>query len=269
MGEIVFIGMGLCSEKDLTLEGIEEAKKAQKVFIELYTSLMPGLNIERLEKLIGKSIEILTRKDLEDNMHLLINQAKKQRIAILSPGDPFIATTHIALRIEAEKLGIRTKVINGVSIITAIPGATGLHSYKFGKSVTLTFPISDKPSYTVYEATKENLSRGLHTLILLEIDVEKRRYMTINYAIDLLSKLELTYQEGVFKEDRLIVGLARLGCENMVVRADSLIKLKDYDFGPPPHSLIVPGSLHFMEAEALKILASAPEEVLRGVISRQ
>jgi len=40
--------------------------------------------------------------------------------------------------------------------------------------------------------------------------------------------------------------------------------LLKYDFGGPPQSLIVPGDLHFMEAEALIRFAGAPER-LRGM----
>jgi len=34
-----------------------------------------------------------------------------------------------------------------------------------------------------------------------------------------------------------------------------------HDFGGPPHSLVIPSKLHFMEAEALITLAQAPEHV--------
>ena len=44
-------------------------------------------------------------------------------------------------------------------------------------------------------------------------------------------------------------------------KADSVLKMLDYDFGEPPHSIIFPGKLHFMEAEALVVLAGAPEKV--------
>jgi diphthine synthase len=37
----------------------------------------------------------------------------------------------------------------------------------------------------------------------------------------------------------------------------------DFDFGQPPHGLIFPGRLHFMEAEALIVLAGAPETLRR------
>ena len=50
---LTLIGLGLYDEKDLTLRGIEQAKKADKAYIELYTSKWHG-NIKNLEKLIGK-----------------------------------------------------------------------------------------------------------------------------------------------------------------------------------------------------------------------
>jgi diphthine synthase len=34
------------------------------------------------------------------------------------------------------------------------------------------------------------------------------------------------------------------------------------DFGLPPHTLVFPGKLHFMEAEALVTLAEAPKKIL-------
>jgi diphthine synthase len=34
------------------------------------------------------------------------------------------------------------------------------------------------------------------------------------------------------------------------------------DFGAPHHSIVVPGKLHFMEAEALVELAGAPGDII-------
>jgi len=34
------------------------------------------------------------------------------------------------------------------------------------------------------------------------------------------------------------------------------------DFGDPPHAIIVPGRLHFMEAEALLLFAGADKELV-------
>ncbi|MGQ9726698.1 MAG: diphthine synthase, partial [Candidatus Bathycorpusculaceae bacterium] len=63
--------------------------------------------------------------------------------------------------------------------------------------------------------------------------------------------------------DTLAIGLARAGSSNPTVKADFVKELLNYDFGKPPYSLVFPGRLHFMEAEALISLAGAPEEVRR------
>ena len=51
MKELVFIGLGLHDEKGISLHGLEETKTADNVFMELYTSLMPGFSIDRFETL--------------------------------------------------------------------------------------------------------------------------------------------------------------------------------------------------------------------------
>jgi len=52
LGELVFVGLGLQSEKSMTLQGVEETKTADAVFAEFYTSLMPELNLSRLEQFV-------------------------------------------------------------------------------------------------------------------------------------------------------------------------------------------------------------------------
>jgi diphthine synthase len=39
----------------------------------------------------------------------------------------------------------------------------------------------------------------------------------------------------------------------------------NHDFGNPPHTLVFPGELHFVEAEALVALADAPKKVLEKI----
>lgn len=132
------IGLGLFDEKDISLRGLEEAKKADKVFIELYTGKWHG-NLKKLEKLVNKKIEILTRKDLEEGSDRILKDAKKKRIVIFVQGDSMVATTHITLIQAAKKQGIKTRIIHNASIISAI-GETGLHLYRFGSIVTIPFP---------------------------------------------------------------------------------------------------------------------------------
>ncbi|MCL6579818.1 MAG: diphthine synthase [Candidatus Bathyarchaeota archaeon] len=266
MGELILIGMGLWDELDISIRGLDELKTADAAFIELYTSLMGKLSINKLAKLAGKTISVVDRHALEEeNGRIILEKAKKTKTVLLVPGDPLIATTHVALRIQAEKEGIKTRVIHGASIMSAVMGLSGLHNYKFGKSVTIPFPQKDFISKTPYEVIKENKKLGLHTFCFLDINAEEKRYMRINEALEILLKLEEKEKANIITNKTLIVGVARAGSRKPAVKAGFLEDLLNYDFGKPPHTLIIPSELHFMEAEALIELARGPTAIRRFV----
>ena len=161
MGEIVFVGLGLNDEMGISLRGLEEVKTADSAFIELYTSLMPNFSVKRFEEISGKPLHVVSRKELEEeNGEALLETARKSKGALLVPGDPLIATTHIALRIQTEKLGTKTRIVHGASILSAVMGISGLHNYKFGKSVTIPFLDGILPE-TPYNAIEQNKKLGL------------------------------------------------------------------------------------------------------------
>ena len=58
-GKLIFIGLGLYDEKDISLKGLEEIKKSDKVFAEFYTSKLVGSNIKKIEKKKRKKIKVL------------------------------------------------------------------------------------------------------------------------------------------------------------------------------------------------------------------
>lgn len=262
MGELVFVGLGLYDEKGISLRGLEEVKEADFVFAELYTSLMKELSVEKLERLIAKKVVLVSRKTLEDeNGEQIIVAARKGKAVLLVPGDPLVATTHVDLRIRAEEAGIETRVVHGASIISAAIGLSGLQNYKFGGSVTIPFPDEDVVSETPYDVVKANLKAGLHTLCFLDIRADEKRYMTIREALDTLLMVERKRQESIVTGNVLVVGIARAGSRNPVVKAGALEEVLDYDFGSSPHVLVVPGRLHFVEAEALIKLAGASESI--------
>ncbi|MEM3788903.1 MAG: diphthine synthase [Candidatus Bathyarchaeia archaeon] len=264
MGELVFVGVGLHDEGGISLKGLEDVKSADSVFVELYTSFLPDFSLERFEALAGRILRVVSRRELEDeNGEVILRAAERGKAVLLVPGDPFIATTHIALRIAAEKRGIRTRVVHGASIISAAIGLSGLHNYKFGKSVTIPFP--ENSSETPYMVVAQNKRLGLHTLCLLDIDAEKSRYLGVGEALETLLKVEEKRKMGVVTSGTLVVGIARAGSPNPTVKAGFVDELLNYDFGGPPYSLIFPGKLHFMEAEALMVLAGAPSSVLELV----
>ncbi len=263
MGEIVLVGLGLDDEMGMSLRGLEEVRRADAVFIELYTSILPSFSFERLEALCGKRLSIVSRKDLEDDCGKVVLAAGQTGKAVLIvPGDPLIATTHVALRMEAKKRGIETRVVHGASVLSAVIGLSGLHNYKFGKSVTIPFP-DETPSETPYSVIAQNKKLGLHTLCLLDIRTEEKRFLNIREGLEALSKVEKSKKEGIVTEDAVAVGVARAGSASPTVKAGFVDELVGFDFGGPPQSLVFVGSLHFMEAEALITLAGAPEKVRR------
>jgi len=257
--ELVFVGLGLNDEKGITLRGLEEIKTADVVFMETYTNRMADFNIEHLEKLGSKKIQMLTRTDLEEkNGRIILQAANRGKVVFLVPGDPFIATTHITLRIDAEKQGIPTRVVHGISIISAIVSLSGLHNYKFGKTVTI--PFSDNYSETPYNVISQNQKRGLHTLCLLDLRQTENRYLSIKDALEQLLIVEEKKRQNTITPCTPVVGIAKAGSNSPVVRAGFIRDLLGFDFGEPPFSLIIPGELHFMEVDALCVFAGAPLE---------
>ncbi len=264
LGELVFVGLGLHDEKGISLKGLEEAKSADAVFIELYTSFMPHFSVEGFERVVGKKIHVVSRRQLEEeNGKVVLDAAVRGKAVLLVPGDPLIATIHMALRLEAAKRGVRTRIVHAASIISAVMGLCGLHNYKFGKGVTIPFPSNF--SETPYMVVAQNKERGLHTLCLLDIDAEGNRYLSVQEALEMLLKVEEKKRMDVVTGETLAVGVARAGSPNPTVKADFVKELLDCDFGSPPYSLVFPGKLHFMEAEALIAFAEAPLSVRRLV----
>jgi len=257
---LVFIGLGLHG-KGISLAGLREVKEADVVYAEIYTSLVPGLDMRELEREIGKPIRVVGRDVVEQHPDEILNAAKTGKVAFLVAGDPMVATTHVDLRLRAAKLGIETKIIHAASIASAAAGLTGLQSYKFGPAATIPFP--DNPSTRPYEVLAENRERGLHTLLLLDIRAEEGRAIIANEAIGIMVGLEERLRKGVFIQSTLAVVVARAGSDDAIVRAGEVGKLRGLDFGPPPHVLIVPGKLHFLEAEALRVFAGVPKTVAK------
>jgi diphthine synthase len=260
--ELVFVGLGLNDEKGISLRGLEETKTANHVFIELYTSLLPDFSLKHLEALSGKQVHVVSRRNLEEeNGALVLNAAEKGKAVLLVPGDPFIATTHVTMRIEAQKRRIKTRIVHGASITSAIVGLSGLHNYKFGKTVTIPFP--ENFSETPYNVITQNKKLGLHTLCLLDLKADEKRFLDIKEGLAMLLEIEQKRKKRVVTPNTLAVGVARAGSNAPTLKADFIKNLLKCDFGDPPHSLIFLGQIHFMEAEALVAFAGAPAKLRR------
>jgi len=246
---LFFIGLGLHDEKDITLKGLEIAKKSDLIFAEFYTSKLAGTELETIEKVIGKKIKVISREELEEG-EVVLREAEKKDVTVLVCGDPMISTTHAALRIEAEKRGIKSFVVHNASIYSAAASISGLFNYKFGKSTTVPFMTEKFKPRSFYYVIKENLSRNLHTLLFLDI---KEKMMTANEAMEVLLEIEKEEKQGAFTEETFCVVLSRIGSLEPIVKAGKVKELIKLDFREQPHTIIVTGELHFIEEEYLKL----------------
>ncbi len=253
---LYFIGLGLGNENDITLNGLEAVKKCDVVYLENYTSVL-SCKKEDYEGLFGKKIILAGRTLVEscEKENKILENAKKSDVALLVGGDPLVATTHIGLLLSAKKQGIRCKVIHNSSIICAV-GIIGLQPYKFGKVTSI--PLENENIESPYDILKDNLSLGMHTLFLLDFESngldnnnDNRKFVSINDAIRYLLKVELKRNEKIFNEKTFCVGCARLGTNNQTIKFGAAQILLKHNFYKPPHCLIVPGKLHFMEEEML------------------
>jgi diphthine synthase len=251
---LTFVGLGLGDEYDVSLRGLEAIRKADIVFAEFYTSVLCRMSVERMENLYGKKIRVLSRKEVEEGGKEIIEMARDKDVVFLCAGDSMVATTHSALRNLARKEGVPTRIIHGASIYTAVSGILGLHIYKFGKCVSLPRPEKNFFPSSPYQGIFENLSQGLHTLILLDIKVDEGYFMSVSEGLQILLEMERREKKGIISPQTRFCAVARAGSEDCIAVYGELEKLLSIEFGAPPHALVLPGNLHFTEEESLECI---------------
>ena len=246
------VGCGLTPDL-ITLRALTVVREADYVFVDAYTSRLLGEGLNELEELIGRKIEVLSRSDLEEGLtRKVLSLASVKRVALLVVGDPLVATTHIAIVVEAAKRGIDVEIVPGISIVPTALTLSGLMIYKMGRIATITYPVHGVLSEHPYNVLKDNDERGLHTFFLLEMDAEKGYYMTVPEAIEILYKLEEGRGEGVVSPQRLAVAVGALGDRRRQrVCPGTLDELMRFDADVPHTLIVVSPKPHFMEEEAL------------------
>ncbi|MBI2508419.1 diphthine synthase [Candidatus Woesearchaeota archaeon] len=238
---LYLIGLGLENEKDITLKGLERIKESKEVYFENYTSKLQ-CSVKDLGKLYKRKIIIADRNFIEEKSKGIIKKAKKESISILIPGDVFSATTHIALFQEAKKYKVPVEVFNNASILTAI-GITGLELYKFGRVASI--PFDNEKIKTPIEILNENQKINLHTLFLLDLNNETKKYLSIQEAIEYLLKNKI-------KKETMAVACARIGWSDYKIKSGTLEELMKINYGDPPYCLVIPAKkLHFIEEEMI------------------
>lgn len=258
---LLFIGLGVDGVEGMTLQALRAIRESDLVLLDVYTGRVAEDLRSELEKKSGREIVEAGRSLLEEQQRNVVVKARSAEVAILVPGDPFAATTHVSLSLLAARMGVQTLVFHGVSIFSSAPSACGLQSYKFGRTVTIPKAKDLDLVQSAYQGIKENLARGLHTLVLLDT---KDGGLSIRDALQMLLDLEERKKRHVVRPEMLTIGLARVGYPDVIIAAGTLEEIRLQAFRQPPHCLVFPGDLHFAEEEALVLIAGAPEKLVRG-----
>ncbi|XP_015780256.1 PREDICTED: diphthine methyl ester synthase-like isoform X1 [Acropora digitifera] len=269
---LYLVGLGLGDAKDITVKGLEIVRNADVVFLEAYTSIL-CVGQQVLEEFYGRQIKLADRETVEQNSDLILENAKDKDVAFLVVGDPFGATTHTDLVLRAHQLNIPYQVIHNASIMNAV-GCCGLQLYNFGETVSIVLWTDSWKPDSFYDKIASNRKQGLHTLCLLDIKVKEQsvenmmrgrkiyeppRYMSVNEAVrqllDVIKTRDFKEESPAYTESSVAVGLARVGSANQRIVCGSMKELLSHDLGPPLHSLVIPGHLHFIEKDMLKLFA--------------
>ncbi|MBB46709.1 MAG: diphthine synthase [Thaumarchaeota archaeon] len=246
-----FVGLGISGTKSIPIEVVKIIQDADIVYLEIFTSPISQMYEEEIKNMVTGRFKIAKRWLVEDGQEIL-NASKSSTVVLLSYGDPYMATTHIELRTRAELENIETKTVHSASIITSMIGEAGLQFYKVGRVVTI---MNEKKStITPYTAINKNLTQGLHSVILLEYNHDKKYFLDPKNAISNLLDIEKEQKKFILSDDTFTIIASRIGFETQKIISGKFSNLLKVDFGEPPHSIIIPGKLHFTESDAINVL---------------
>ena len=252
-----FVGLGISGGKSIPTEVVKIIQEADVVYLEVFTSPISQMHEEEIKNMVNGSFKIAKRWMVEDGQEIL-KASKSSTTVLLSYGDPYMATTHIELRTRAELENIETKTIHSASVITSMIGEAGLQFYKVGRVITI---MNEKKStLTPYTAIFKNLTQGLHSVILLEYNQDKKYFLDPKNAISDLLDIEKVQKKSVLGNDTFAIIASRIGFETQKIISGKFNNLLKTDFGEPPHSIIIPGKLHFTESDAINVLTECLDQ---------
>lgn len=255
---LYIIGLGIYGQYDIKFipqHIIKLLKSCDEVYLEKHTSIVK-IDIKKLCNLISRQVTVISREALEEKSHALVKIASAKRIALLTPGDPLIATNHAQLIVECVKNRVDVKVFYASSALCAAISASGLHVYKFGPPCTIVRE-NKAPSTRCYQLLKDNIARGLHSIFFLEYDYEEGYIMKPTEALRILAGMD--EERLLADEGRYIILLCGLGSDNelkMAIKYQEVPLLDSLTF-MEPCMIIITGDLHYTEKEYIEV-------VLRG-----
>ena len=259
-----FIGLGVSGISELSNNTISIIKNAEIVYLESFTSPISEDEKIQLKNISTGKFKIAKRWLVEDGNEILDN-AKEKETVLISYGDPYIATTHLELKTRAIQDNIETKTIHSSSIISSLIGEAGLHYYKVGKVLT----IMDDPKsiITPYNTIFDNLLNRIHSVILLEYNEDKSFFLEPQNALSMLLDCEEKQKRKIISSETFGIVASRIGKNDQRIISGNIGNLIKNKFGEPPHSIIIPGKLHFTESDAVKMVTECLDEPIDNSIN--
>ena len=246
---LTLVGLGLGGPESLTQAGIAAIRGASAVFAEGYTSPLLPETLAWIKQ-EASNIQLLSREEVEQPETLLA-AARDGDTVLLVGGDPLSATTHVSLRLQCREVGGACRIVHNASVLTAVAGELGLQHYRFGPVATLVTPQGDYRPLSPVKRVLQNIEAEFHSLVLLDIRADdpaaEPRLMTAAEGAALL--LEGGVPAGV-----RACTAARVGRSDQQLWCGALGEMVQVELGEPPHSIVIPGELHFVEEEALAAL---------------
>jgi diphthine synthase len=112
------------------------------------------------------------------------------------------------------------------------------------------------PYYVIYK----NIIEGNHTVLLLEYNQDKNFFLDPKDALEILVETEKGQNRNVINLSTYAIVASRIGFKDQKIISGKISSLMKIDFGKPPHTVIIPGRLHFTESDALKIFGQCVDE---------
>ena len=252
---LVFVGLGIYDKPGIPMSAISDIIKCRRVLLDSYTSPINEELVAEIKKTLGRDIELADRSLLEDPVRV-VDMARNGGVAILVPGDVFVATTHETLRQEAARRGVEVRTWFSSSIVNAALEYLGLHVYKIGFVGTI---VRGGPSAAsrVYFGVSRALLNGQHSVVLLEYNASEGYHVSPNEALRTMLEAEKTWGMSTFNPDRVVIIVSRLGWRTQQVDVTTVNEALEKSYGDPPHTIVVPGKLHYTERESLAVLFNA------------
>ena len=95
---------------------------------------------------------------------------------------------------------------------------------------------------------------------MLEYNQDKKFFLDPKDALKGLLETEQGQARNVITESNYVIIASRIGFKDQAIVSGKISSLKETEFGNPPHTIIIPGRLHFTESDAVKTVTECLDE---------